>query len=126
MVYKAWKGISGPHFHQVVEPFPNGCSSVLGHCVMPHELTENGGCWVDEVLIRRLYGCPTNEGKRGSRDCGTTSKSIPHGVQCGKVCTGVVLMQSDEDMRSTKCVQLCTRVYNSRSLQITRRVRRRS
>ena len=51
-------------------------------------------------------------------------KSILRGVQCGKVCTGVVSMRSDRDMRSTKCVQLCTRVYDSRSVWITRRVRR--
>ena len=60
-----------------------------------------------------------NEGKRGSRDCGMTSKSIPRGAQCGKVCTGVDRMWSDEDTRSTKCVQLCMRVYDSRSVQIT-------
>ena len=53
-----------------------------------------------------------------------TSKSIPRGAQCGKGCTGVVSMRSDEDTRSTKCVQLCTRVYDSRSVRITRRVRR--
>ena len=67
-----------------------------------------------------------NKGKRGSQDCGMTSKLILRGVQCGKVCMGVVSMQSDEDTRSTKCVQLCTRVYNSRSVWITRRVWRRS
>ena len=63
-----------------------------------------------------------NEGKRGSQDCGMTSKLILHGAQCGKVCTGVGTMQSDEDTRSMKCVQLCMRVYKSRSVQITRRV----
>ena len=49
-------------------------------------------------------------------------KSIPRGAQCGKVCTGVERMWSDEDMGSTKCVQLCMRVYDSRRVQITRRV----
>ena len=43
-----------------------------------------------------------------------TSKLIPCRVQCGKVCMGVERMQSDKDMGSVKCVQLCMRVYNSR------------
>ena len=55
-----------------------------------------------------------------------TSESILHGAQCGKVYTDVERIWSDKETGSTKCVQLCTRVYDSRRVQITRRVQRRS